>query len=165
MLVFHGSTVAVPEPSVTYSSRMLDFGRGFYVTTNKDQAIRWSERVSARRGVRERVLSVYEFDMEAARKRLSCLVFDSADVEWLGFVCSCRSGGDHSYDLVSGPVADDTIFSTIRLFESHTLTASETIERLKVQKLFDQMLLHTEKAMAFLRFIESVDLTGANHGR
>ena len=29
MIVFHGSTLAVPEPSITFSKRNLDFGLCF----------------------------------------------------------------------------------------------------------------------------------------
>ena len=41
------------------------------------------------------------------------------------------------------------------LYESGALTKQEAIRRLKVRRLFDQILLHTEKAVKLLRFIET----------
>ena len=44
MNVYHGSNVIVNNPDVVHSFRPLDFGKGFYVTTVKDQAERWARR-------------------------------------------------------------------------------------------------------------------------
>lgn len=42
MIVYHGSTEIVKRPDVLHSYRNLDFGKGFYVTTVKEQAQRWA---------------------------------------------------------------------------------------------------------------------------
>ncbi len=44
MIVYHGSNVVVEKPDVNHSFRSLDFGKGFYVTTVREQAIRWANR-------------------------------------------------------------------------------------------------------------------------
>lgn len=44
MIVFHGSTEVIQHPDVKHSYRYLDFGTGFYVTTIREQAIRWAQR-------------------------------------------------------------------------------------------------------------------------
>lgn len=36
MILYHGSSLAVPHPDLTHSRRNLDFGRGFYTTPIKD---------------------------------------------------------------------------------------------------------------------------------
>ena len=46
MKVYHGSTLEVRMPDVHHSFRPLDFGKGFYVTTNIDQAVKWAKRKS-----------------------------------------------------------------------------------------------------------------------
>ncbi len=38
MILYHGSNVAVREPSIIVSNRALDFGAGFYTTSNLAQA-------------------------------------------------------------------------------------------------------------------------------
>ena len=47
MIVYHGSTDVIKQPDVKHSYRLLDFGQGFYVTTVKEQAVRWARRKSA----------------------------------------------------------------------------------------------------------------------
>lgn len=44
MIVYHGSSEIVKRPDVLHSYRQLDFGKGFYVTSNKEQAERWARR-------------------------------------------------------------------------------------------------------------------------
>ena len=44
MTVYHGSNVIVNKPDIEHSFRPLDFGKGFYVTTVKEQAERWARR-------------------------------------------------------------------------------------------------------------------------
>ena len=48
MTIYHGSTVPVEKPQILPSNRMLDFGIGFYTTSNLEQAIRWAKIVAAK---------------------------------------------------------------------------------------------------------------------
>ena len=43
MKLYHGSTDIVEKPQIIVSDKFLDFGFGFYTTTNKEQALRWAE--------------------------------------------------------------------------------------------------------------------------
>jgi len=56
------------------------------------------------------------------------------------------------YDIIYGPVANDTIYRTLIAFETGELSKQETIARLKVRELFDQMTFASERAISFLRF-------------
>ncbi|MBR1742397.1 MAG: DUF3990 domain-containing protein [Lachnospiraceae bacterium] len=49
MLVYHGSYLPVERPKIIVSNRTLDFGRGFYTTTNYEQAEEWARKVLKRR--------------------------------------------------------------------------------------------------------------------
>lgn len=42
MIVYHGSIVPVLKPEIRVSELFLDFGYGFYTTSNKEQAIKWT---------------------------------------------------------------------------------------------------------------------------
>lgn len=66
MLLYHGSNVAVEEPRLIGQTRGLDFGAGFYLTTNEAQAVRFSEIVVNRRKSGVATVSVYDFNMEVA---------------------------------------------------------------------------------------------------
>ena len=59
MTLFHGSNMAVERPRLIEQNRFLDFGFGFYTTTNRAQAENFAQKVALRRGGRA-VLNIYE---------------------------------------------------------------------------------------------------------
>ena len=44
MKLYHGSTVIVDKPLVSYGRENLDFGKGFYTTNMQSQAEKWVQR-------------------------------------------------------------------------------------------------------------------------
>ena len=57
------------------------------------------------------------------------------------------------YELVMGPVANDQLYATIRLYEQGVITADAAIEMLKTHKLFNQLSFHTERVAVLLKFL------------
>jgi len=163
MILYHGSNQAVPNPKILPSERMLDFGVGFYTTTSRRQAIRWAIRVADDRKVKERVVSIYEFDRVAAEKELTIVRFAEPDEVWLKFVCDCRNGREPGkpYDMVFGPVADDQVYATVQLYEHGDYTKAEAIRRLMARRLDNQALFHTEKSLQFCRYTGHETVGGA----
>ena len=88
------------------------------------------------------------------------LTFKQADEEWVDFVMQNRLNPDfrHDYDIVYGPVANDTVYAQFSLFEGGLISKSTLIEELKAYKLVDQMLFHTEKALDFLTFVKAEEI-------
>jgi len=157
MQLFHGSDRSIEHPEIRGTNSYLDFGIGFYTTSNKAQALRWATRVRMRNSSENEVLSVYNFDMESARKILHIKEFHKADHEWLDFVLANRKGiiWPESYDMVIGPVADNSVYATLKLLETGLLDMQETIRRLKTENLCDQIMFHGGKALAFCSFMEA----------
>ena len=154
MRVYHGSLVVVEKPEIRVSDRYLDFGYGFYTTMNKEQAIKWTAKQKNRKGTDLGYVSMYDFDIEKAESKLKIIRFDKADKEWLDFVSVNRKGQCQDvYDLVIGPVADDGVYEVVRLYEIGVYDLEETLKRLKVEELYNQVLFHTEKALTYLKFI------------
>ena len=155
MIIYHGSNVVVEQPIILQSTRLLDFGAGFYTTENREQAVRWSQRVAERREPKNRVLSTYEFDIKLAERNLAILRFNDPNAEWLDFICANRRGAsiDASYDIVIGSVADDKVYSVVQYYENGIYGKDEAIKRLKIDELFSQILFHTDKSLAYCRFI------------
>ncbi len=158
MILYHGSNTVVDEPKLVPQNRYLDFGFGFYTTTNRAQAIGFAEKVSRRRGEGCKTVSVYEIDEQKAFSECSLLCFDSPDEAWLDFVSANRSGSysGPSYDLIYGPVADDDVYTTFTLYSAGVLTKNQTLEALKIKRLFNQLVLTTEKALTYLKFTGTV---------
>lgn len=117
MLLYHGSNVVVSEPKLIRQNRFLDFGFGFYTTTNQKQAMVFADKVYKRRKEGGRIVNLYEIDEKKAFEECSVLRFDTLDEAWLDFVSRNRLGnyqGD-SYDFVYGPVANDDVYTTLTL--------------------------------------------------
>ena len=166
MNIYNGSDVVVERPKILRRNRLLDFGMGFYTTSNKEQAIRWAERVSLRNNTGKKFLSVYKFDIERAKSETKVIEFRFADEKWLDFITANRRRKESldEYDIVIGPVADDNVYLTVKLFETGVLDKTEAVKRLKVEKLFDQILFHTEKGLEFCIFDRYENLGGENNG-
>ena len=157
--LYHGSTVTVRKPSLRPGRSNADFGKGFYTTSNIDQAIRWAHIRRERKGEGRAVVSVYEFDETLIEDdNLRIRRFTGADEPWLYFVTDCRKSRKHDYDMVQGPVANDKVFTTVNLFESGVLSAEAAILQLKAYKTYDQLSFHTKRVVDTLRFVESFDV-------
>lgn len=91
MILYHGSNVVVSKPQLIPQNRFLDFGFGFYTTTNKEQAISFAEKVYRRSKQGGKYVSIYEIDEEKAFKECSVLHFESPNESWLDFVSDNRS--------------------------------------------------------------------------
>ena len=160
MILYHGSNMVVEHPRLVPQNRSLDFGHGFYTTVNKAQAISFADKVQRRRkneGVP--TVNIYEFDEAAAFAVCSRLWFEAADEAWLDFVAAHRNGTYRGevHELIYEPVANDDIFLTFTLYAARELTKEETINRLKVKTLFNQLVFSSERALSYLKFIGVLD--------
>lgn len=154
MLLYHGSNVTVKQPKLIKQNRFLDFGYGFYTTTNEEQAKSFAQKVKANRKIGVPTLNVYEIDEQAAFSECKLLRFESADERWLDFVSACRQGiyTGEQYDMIFGAVANDNVYQTITLYMSGILTKEQALESLKVRKLYNQLVFATEKSLQYLHF-------------
>ena len=159
MILYHGSNVEVKEPMLLKVQRELDFGKGFYTTSDMEQAARWAERTAKRRGESNAFVTVYEVN-EDELKNIRLLSFDSPNVEWLNLVVKNRKGeyiaGD--WDIISGPVADDQTAQVIDLYLEGAYDEEEAIRRFLTQRLKDQYAFKTKEALKLLIFKEVITL-------
>ena len=158
MILYHGSNVVVSSPKLIQQNRFLDFGFGFYTTTNKAQAIAFADKVYKRRKEGGKIVNIYEVDEQKAFAECSVLRFDSPDEAWLDFVSDNRSGNydGKAFDFVYGPVANDDVYTTFTLYSAGILTKEQTLEALKIKKLYNQLVLSSEKALSYLKFVGTV---------
>lgn len=159
MRLYHGSNMEVRKPSLQRSRRNTDFGRGFYTTTQKEQAEHWTSIKIDRAKAGRRVVSVFEVDDELlTNPDLKIREFHGPDEAWLNFVVDSRKGVQHDYDLVYGPVANDKVFTVVNLYESGVLDAPAAIAELKAYKTYNQLSFHTERVISSLRFVDSYEV-------
>ena len=105
MELYHGSNVVVDTPKILVNGFYKDFGYGFYCTVMEKQAQRWALTKK-----KEHVVNVYVYNKN---NDLKIKKLDEMTDEWLEFVVNCRRGIEHNYDIVEGPMADDTIWDYV----------------------------------------------------
>lgn len=161
MIIYHGSLEIVEMPVILEKQRLLDFGLGFYTTTNQKQAERWAQIKQSREGITAKAfVSVYELNNKHLNNStLKIKKFEKANEEWLDFVVKNRNENyNHGFDMVIGPVANDTLYQTLNLYETGILTKPETISRLKVHPLYDQLAFNTIYSIKLLNFKKAFEV-------
>ena len=154
--VYQGSIDEVVNPEIRQPNRSLDYGSGFYTTTSYEQAKRWVERRMKDKGVAIGYVNIYELD-EKLVKNMKSLFFEKPTEEWVSFVMRNRTERNfiHDYDVVYGPVADDSVYTQFALYEGGIISLPTLIHELKTYKLVDQYLFHTEKSLLAIKFVKS----------
>ena len=152
--VYHGSDILVQNPKIIQSVRALDFGTGFYTTANIEQAKSFAKRVRDRNGSLESYISIYSVKTDLL-KNMNYLYFNEPDKKWLDFVSLNRNGSytGKDYDIIYGPVANDTVFRTFIAYQNGILSEKETIKRLKIRKLYNQMVFTNEESLHCIEYI------------
>ena len=95
------------------------------------------------------------FCIMEAMKQQSFLKFDEMSDEWLDFIAQCRDGQIHDYDIVEGPMADDTIWNFVNEYLNGNISREVFWEYAKFKHPTHQMSFHTLKALNCLKFERS----------
>lgn len=154
MRLFHASTVIVEQPDVEHSRDKLDFGKGFYLTIIREQAIRYAERFT-RRG-KPAYINEYELDDETTEFTIK--KFPVYDEEWLDYVSICRKGSleKNLFDAVEGGIANDKVFNTVDLYFAGVISKEDALGRLKFEVPNHQLcILNGEMIKRHLHFIKA----------
>lgn len=163
MKIYYGSTVIVKKPSLETLNHKTDFGKGFYTTTDINQAKKWTNIKRKRIELEDKnvnvhqYINVYEY---TENNELNILDFKQATEEWLKFVFMNRQSDElvHKYDIVIGPVANDNLYQVLVNYEEGIYSVEETIKRLKTYLLSNQISFHTPKSLECIKYIETIEV-------
>lgn len=150
--VFHGGYKPIEKPSTKVNKYTKDFGPGFYVTALKQQADLWAEKFRPKSTV-----SIYTLPMELPSD-FRVLKFKSMTEEWLDFIVDCRLGKPHKYDIVEGPMADDTIFLSVMDYIKGDISREMFWIMVKFKKPTHQICFCSERSIYSLRYERSYRL-------
>lgn len=158
--LYHGSNVTIDEIDLCRSRKGKDFGCGFYLNPDKSQALEMAVRTAKRLQEGEPIVNAYLFDENLLADKdtpLSVKVFEEYSKEWAEFVLMNRrnmtSTPAHPYDIVIGPIADDTVGLQMRRFMLGYIDIDRMIEELRFHKPAVQYFFGTEKAISYLRVV------------
>ena len=142
--IYHGSYLEIEFPQIRKHKFTKDFSWGFYCTEIKEQAQKWASKFKTPIVNEYRLKNIEELNVK---------VFKDYSHEWLDFVVSCRSGSTHSYDVVEGPMADDTIYEYLEAYIDNMMDEEEFFKLMKFKYPTHQISFHTIKALAHIEFI------------
>ena len=155
MILYHGTNTDCDRIDFRKCKPNKDFGRGFYLTDIKQQAIEMAVRRTSFEEKGSPVVQEYEFDESLlSSKDLKVKIFKGISNEWAEFIIANRKAKGkrvHDFDIVIGPIADDSVVFQINLFMLHFITLEELVKRLEYKKLNSQYFFGTEKAIAKLK--------------
>lgn len=161
MILYYGSIIQVKEPRILKNEIGRDFGFAFYTTDIKEQAERWAVRKAKITNRRESghvgVVSVYEWEENSV---LDILRFSGPSMEWLEMVVKCRSelSYQHGHDVVIGNIADDNVGETVSYVLQGIMRKEDAVERLKFEKINNQIAFCTDRALEQLHYKNSYEI-------
>ena len=129
MTLYHGTNEDIKVIDLSRGLRHKDFGKGFYLTPDKNTAIRMAQKKARLFGGIAKLIT-YEMDDDALQSDLKVKVFpERACVEWLMFVDANRdrktTAPIHDYDIVIGPIADDGVVLQLTNFREGIYTPEQ----------------------------------------
>ena len=166
--LYHGSINFFDKPNANKGKPFKDFGRGFYLSKERQNAINIAfrnktieESRNKRLGITDNVNAfLYTFELNLSfLKDYSIKEFPNADKEWLLFVLTNRSSSakSHTYDVVIGPTANDDTRASLRAYNAGAYGEQDSdeamnmlIRRLKVDKLPEQIYFSNNNVLSIL---------------
>ena len=153
--LYHGSTVDITHIDLENTRPNKDFGRGFYLSEDRQQVWRMGEFKALTEGGSP-VMNTYLFDEKVLTSgALKVLTFEGYTREWAEFIFLNRNNPNaepaHDYDIVYGPIANDRVGVQIGKYEAGDITLDQFLENLKyIKGVTYQYYFGTERALAKL---------------
>lgn len=150
--LFHTGDRVIERPDIRIGRKNADFGQGFYLSDDEDFSRRWAKDIKDKKTY----LNFYELDTQGL-----LIKHFTRDEEWYRYIRSNRAGRPDSlgsFDVIIGPIANDTIYDTWGILTSGLISEEQAVIVLKVGKEYRQVVIKTEMALDHLRFMGSTEL-------
>lgn len=155
--LYHGSNTKIEVPDLIHSKPFKDFGRGFYLSTDKQQA--WDMAFQKVNQTQQGKAEVTEFLFDETLMTsddLNVLSFSDYCEEWALFVLANRNRNTlqpvHDYDIVYGPIANDGVTYQLRRYEGGVISLSRLVEELRYARgITFQYYFGTDRALLHLK--------------
>ncbi|MDO4962302.1 MAG: DUF3990 domain-containing protein [Eubacteriales bacterium] len=175
LILYHGSYCEVRKPELKKSAARKDFGKGFYLTSSKEQAENFLRTAIGKAVTKGDAPENQDYGYISVFKvhrsdKLKSHIFETANEEWLHCIAAHRKRNSFTeieklmsvYDVIIGKIADDQTNTTLAAYIGGTFgpvgskEADDICIRLLLpEKLKDQYCFRTENAIDSLEFVES----------
>ena len=149
MKIYHGSSEIIKKPEIRQTIFNKDFGNGYYCTALQSQAERWAMRYT------NAIVNVYEYQEQAG---LRLLTFREMTDDWLDFIADCRGGKPHTYDIVTGAMANDQVWNYVADFLSGILTREQFWILAKFKNPTHQIAFCSQRSLECIEYLVSYEV-------
>ena len=156
MQLYHTGFEKIEHPDIHFGRANADFAQGFYLSDNREFSMRWARE---RKG-KTTYLNEYKLDVTD----LNIKHFERNE-EWFSYLYHNRNGYRDTlpaYDVIIGPIANDTIYDIWGITTSGLLSKQQALAILTIGPLYEQIVIKTEKALSHLRFVRATALEHAD---
>ena len=143
MKLYHTSDRIIQKPEVNHGRRNADFGPGFYLTPDREFTYRWARDNSV---VNEYELNLDGLDVHTFKRTVDCFEY---------IFHNRRADDRMKFDVIIGPIANDTIFDTMGMISSGFLSPEDALKLLMIRPEYTQVAIKTEKAIGKLKWIRA----------
>lgn len=155
MTLYHGTNAKFETIDLSFSKPNKDFGRGFYLSADKEQAMEMAKAKVDQFESGTPTVMAYEMD-EPRMDELKVLRFDAYSEEWAKFILLNRNNTSgkpaHDYDIVIGPIANDRVGVQLWRYETQAIDLPTLVRNLQYMKgVTIQYYFGTERAIKLLR--------------
>lgn len=155
MILYHGSNIDIEAIDLTKSRPNKDFGQGFYLTEDKQQALRMAQQKVLQSGGIPTV-NTYEFDeVHLTDNTVKVKSFEGYTEEWAQFILANRNRRTqeklHDCDIVIGAIADDKVGVQLFRYMKEYIDLPTLVKKLQYMQLTIQYYFGTEKAVKLLK--------------
>ena len=157
MILYHGANMPIEAIDFSKSKPGKDFGVGFYLSADEQQAQEMAEKKALLLGG-EPTITRFEFDEEAAKTDadISYLRYEKYSLDWGKFVHKNRNNKTrtslHAYDIIYGPIANDNIGLQMRRIDAKLIDWELFVKELqhKGGETY-QYFFGTDKSLKYLK--------------
>lgn len=158
MKLYHGTNMAFDIIDFQKSKPNKDFGKGFYLSPDYDQALNMAHIKVEQQQTGSPIVIEFEID-EDEMNTLHLLRFEDYSEQWAEFILANRNNNTgepvHDYDIVIGPIANDRVGLQLWRYESQLIDLPTLVSKLKYMKgVTIQYFFGTERALSLLKRVK-----------
>lgn len=149
LILYHTGFEIIKDPKLDIGRKNADFGQGFYLSRDIEFSKRWAKE---RKGTSTHI-NKYELLLDD----LKIKEFNN-DKEWFNYIFKNRNNYEDiykDYDVIIGPIANDTLFDTFGIITSGYLNEDDALRLLNIGNIYKQITIKTSRALENLKWIDA----------